>query len=102
MGAPFVPRHYVVMEVKQNLTAADRKDNLKRFNFPHFKKVATIIMGEPTAEFKDKVHAKLLESKKAKSDAEWKQKKNALAKAIEGKKKQKELAEKKRLQMEEI
>merc|ERR1711879_208884 len=41
--APLVPRHYVVMEVKGNLTPAGRKENLDRFSFPHFKKVATIV-----------------------------------------------------------
>merc|ERR1712113_86021 len=41
--APLYPRHYVLMEVKQNLTASDRKQNLKRFNFTQFKRVAAVV-----------------------------------------------------------
>lgn len=37
-----VPRHYVVMEVKENLVESDRKANLKRFSASHFKKVAML------------------------------------------------------------
>merc|ERR1711972_726122 len=58
--APLAPRHYILMEVKQNLIAADRKENLKRFNLPHFKKIATVVMGEPPADHKVKVHAQFL------------------------------------------
>merc|ERR1711920_505568 len=72
--APLGARHYVIMEVKENLTASDRKLNLKRFNLPHFKKIAAVIMGEPNAEYKEKVHAKLLQDKQRKVDAEHKQK----------------------------
>merc|ERR1711920_50565 len=85
--APWGERHYVVMEVKENLTASDRKVNLKRFNLPHFKKIAAVVMGEPNAEYKSKVHEKLLQDKERKK-AE--------------KKKQKELAEKKKAQAEAI
>merc|ERR1711972_400604 len=73
--APVVPRNYVVMEVKQNLVQADRKENLKRFSAPHFKKIAHVVMGEPSAEYKKFVQQKLLEEKQAKADAEWKVKK---------------------------
>merc|ERR1719469_1275856 len=61
--APVVPRNYVVMEVKQNLVQADRQENLKRFSAPHFKKIAHVVMGEPSAEYKKIVHKKLLEEK---------------------------------------
>merc|ERR1712217_191818 len=75
MGAPLVPRNYVLMEVKQNLLEDDRKANLERFNLPHFTKVAKVMMGEPKKDFKDRVHAKLLQNKQQKSDVAWKQKK---------------------------
>merc|ERR1712083_404287 len=72
-SAPLVPRNYVFMEVKQNLVAGDRAENLKRFNLPHFKKVASVVMGAPPAEFIDKVHSKLLETKQRKADETWRQ-----------------------------
>merc|ERR1712113_768749 len=49
--APIVPRNYVVMEVKENLTAADRKNNVQRFSHPAYKKVARVVMGEPNDDF---------------------------------------------------
>merc|ERR1712083_1267397 len=61
--APLVPRNYVVMEVKQNLVAADRTANLQRFNLAHFRKVAYVVMGEPDTDFKLRVHEKLLVDK---------------------------------------
>merc|ERR1719253_1221931 len=73
--APFVPRNYVVMEVKENLTEQDRVATLKRFSNPMYKKVASVVMGEPDAAFKKVVHAKLLKEKKEKAVTEWKARK---------------------------
>mmetsp|Transcript_68387 Transcript_68387/g.196151 ORF Transcript_68387/g.196151 Transcript_68387/m.196151 type:complete len:867 (-) Transcript_68387:47-2647(-) len=64
-----MPRNYVVMEVKQNLIEADRKEILKRFNAPCFKKVAEVTMGEPPADFKKQQQEKLLKDKQEKEDA---------------------------------
>merc|ERR1712187_427544 len=50
--APVVPRHYVVMEVKSNLVAAERKEVLARFSAPHFKRVAHVLRCEPQEEYK--------------------------------------------------
>merc|ERR1712159_831347 len=72
--APLVPRNYVVMEVKENLTKADRETNLKRFSHPSYKKVANIVMGEPNAEYKKVVHSVILKEKTEKAKAEWKAK----------------------------
>merc|ERR1712050_28491 len=66
--APLLPRNYVYMEVKQNLIDADRKENLKRFALPHFKKIAHVVLGEPSSEFTERARAKILEEKQAKSD----------------------------------
>merc|ERR1711904_371131 len=63
------------MEVKENLTKADRLANLKRFNNPAYKKVAKIVMGEPNDEYKKVVHARILKEKKEKAETEWKAKK---------------------------
>merc|ERR1712228_311335 len=99
--APLTPRHYVVMEVQENLTAANRKENLKRFNLPHFKKVAAVIMGEPPSEHKAQVHAQLLSDKQVKSDAAWKQKKLEVDRKKAIKKKQKEIADRRKAAEEE-
>merc|ERR1712217_223107 len=97
-AAPFVPRHYVVMEVKRNLVEADRKAELQRFNLPHFRKVAHVVMGEPKADFKKKVHAQLLEEKQAKADAAFKKAKaeKARKKLVDMARKKKEAEDKKR------
>merc|ERR1712014_370381 len=85
--ASVVPRHYVVMEVKQNLLANDRKNNLKRFPGHAFKRVAKVVMGEPKAGFKTLVKDKLL-----KAEREWKnkQEEKARKKAAEQRKKEAE------------
>merc|ERR1712113_890622 len=73
--ASVVPRNYVVMEVKQNLVAADRKENLQRFSAPHFKKVARVAMGKPKAAFKEQQHAHMLKEKQDAAEEAWKRKK---------------------------
>jgi len=70
--APLVPRNYVVMEVRSNLIKAERQDLALRFDFPHFKRVALVVVGEPPEAFKAKVHSVLLAEKQEKLDAEWK------------------------------
>merc|ERR1712066_752792 len=99
--APLLPRHYVLMEVKQNLVAADREANLKLFKQPHFKQIAHVMMGEPTKDFKEKVHIKLLEDKQAKSDVEWKKEKAEKERKKLQKKKAKEAEERRQKAMEE-
>merc|ERR1711972_139442 len=100
-AAPLVPRHYIIMEVKQNLVAEDRKMNLQRFNQPHFKKIAKVVMGEPTADYKERVHADLLKDKQHQTDAEWNKKKVEQEKRRAIKKRKAEAEEKKRIAMEE-
>lgn len=100
--ASAVPRNFIVMEVKQNLSPADRKANLKRFAGPHFKKVAKVLVGEPNQEWKAKVQAKFLEEKKIKADEAWRLSKiefdrNKLIVA-----KQKELEAKKKAALEAV
>jgi len=67
------PRNYIVMEVKSNLMKNERMDGLSRFRAPLYKKVAMVVMGEPTADFKDKAHQVLLNAKQEKLETEWKQ-----------------------------
>merc|ERR1712194_505941 len=68
MVAPMQQRNYVVMEVKGNLVKAERGELVKRFDRPHFKKVAKVLVGEPDAGFKKKTHELLLQDKQATSD----------------------------------
>merc|ERR1712032_948120 len=91
--APLVPRHYIVMEVKQNLIASERTENLKRFNLPHFRKVAKVVMGEPKSDYKERVRVQVLQDKQQRSDRDWRQKK--------AEKERKKLAAKKKKAAEE-
>merc|ERR1712039_736887 len=93
--AQLVPRHYVVMEVKQNLVADDRAQNLKRFNMAHFKKIAKVMMGEPKSDYRERVHVDVLKDKQQKSDTEWRQKKAEKERKKAALKRQKELEAKK-------
>merc|ERR1712187_1105274 len=92
--------HYVVMEVKSNLIASERQENIKRFQMPYFKKVANVVMGEASAEFKDMLLERKLKEKQDKSDAVWMQNQVALNADLLRKKqlalRQKQLAEQKR------
>jgi len=72
---PLVPRDYVIMEVKSNLIAEERKEVLERFSAPHFKKIAHVVMGEPNPEYKSEQQEKLLQEKRERVTAEWKAKK---------------------------
>ena len=56
--APTLNRSFLVMELKSNLIAEERKEALERFG--EFKKVAVVAMGEPTAEYKKKVNGTAL------------------------------------------
>merc|ERR1712151_501819 len=94
--APLVPRHYVVMEVKNNLVESDRTATAKRFSSKHFKKVARVVMGEPSAEYKELVKDKLLKLKQEKLDAAFKVKKAEKEKKKIVAQKQKEAAERKK------
>ena len=67
------PRNYVVMEVKDNLIKEMRTERLSRF--AGFRKVAQVVVGEPTAEFKKKSAELTLKQKQEASDVAFKLKK---------------------------
>lgn len=69
------PRNYVVMEVKSNLVKEEREQLLKRFKRPCYRTIAEVVIGEPDAQFKEKVHQALLEEKQRKADEEWSRRK---------------------------
>merc|ERR1712129_659545 len=71
---PAIKRNYLVMELKNNLLAEKRQKALQRFNGPNFKKVALVLMGEPTAEYKKKVQTLMLAEKTAEAEVGKKKK----------------------------
>jgi len=61
--APTLKRNYVVMEVRNNLLASERKSTLDMFD-DNFTKVALVVMGEPPEDFQASVHQRLLQEKR--------------------------------------
>jgi len=92
--AGVVPRHYLVAEVKGNLISSERAETLKRFSPTHYKRVAHVVMGEPSSEYKAMQHEKMLKDKQDKLDVEFKAKK-----AEKERKKQMELRQKQLMDM---
>lgn len=58
--APMLKRDFLVLEMKANLLPQERKKALLSWRSPHFRKVASVAMGEPTAEYKSKVQELML------------------------------------------
>jgi len=94
--AAVVPRNYVIMEVKSNLVEAERKQVLQRFSTSHFRKVAHVVMGEPSAEYKKLELEHLLKEKQEKSDVAWKAKQAEKARKKQIADRQKQMAEAKK------
>eukprot|EP00929_Paragymnodinium_shiwhaense_P033802 TRINITY_DN18499_c0_g1_i1.p1 TRINITY_DN18499_c0_g1~~TRINITY_DN18499_c0_g1_i1.p1 ORF type:complete len:905 (-),score=228.58 TRINITY_DN18499_c0_g1_i1:186-2900(-) len=69
--APMQERPFVVMEIKGNLFKDDRKEAALRWSMPWFKRVALVVVGEPTPEFKAKTKAALLAEKQEAANAEF-------------------------------
>lgn len=72
--APTARRSFVVPELRANLLATERKQALSRFPASEFKRTAAVIVGEPTAEFKEQVQGLILADKKTAAEAEVKKK----------------------------
>merc|ERR1712039_120862 len=62
-------RDVVVMQVKNNLLKKDRSDTLRKFPMSHFRKVARVMVGDPSKDFKDAVLKSRLKAKQLKSQA---------------------------------
>lgn len=92
--APTLKRNLVVMELASNLQEESRHKSLQQFASSHFEKVAHVVMGEPTSEFKEGVHAMILAKKQSALDLEHAKKKaeEQRKKALEKKKKAAEAA----------
>merc|ERR1712085_173350 len=95
--APTLDRNFLVMELKNNIMSETRKAAVARFS--DFKKVAVVAMGEPSVDYKAKVHASMLADKTKKAEAEQKKKEKEEARKtlFEQKKKKAEEARKAKL-----
>jgi len=95
-AVPAMERNFVVMAVKGNLVAEDRKAALERFAGSRFTKVAKVIMGESNAEYKAWIQKEMLASKRLKAEADARKKKQEFArKKLEEERKKKAEAAKK-------
>merc|ERR1719203_2499782 len=94
--APTARRNFVIPELRANLLAEERKQGLARFPTPEFRRVAAVMVGEPTAEFKGQVQGLILADKKSAAEAELKKKRDeeTRKRLIEEKKKKAEEARK--------
>ncbi|CAE8633150.1 unnamed protein product [Polarella glacialis] len=72
--SPALQRNFVVPELKGNLLSADRQELLQRFSSQDFQRKAVVVMGEPSKDYKARVHSLLLAEKQAKADVEKKKK----------------------------
>lgn len=91
-------RNYVVMEVKSNLLASERKELLSKFSAPFFKSSAQVLVGNPSADFKKQMTELILKHKQEKADLEFATKKaeEVRKRLVELKAKELARAEKKR------
>jgi len=90
------PRHYIIMEVKSNLINEERQELLRRFCAPPYKKVAMIVMGNPSSDFKDRILDLTLKEKQESLEQEWRKKKEEEDRRKTIELQQKQLAEAKR------
>eukprot|EP00930_Biecheleria_cincta_P017732 TRINITY_DN139_c0_g1_i3.p1 TRINITY_DN139_c0_g1~~TRINITY_DN139_c0_g1_i3.p1 ORF type:complete len:909 (-),score=260.43 TRINITY_DN139_c0_g1_i3:165-2819(-) len=88
--APIQKRHYVVMEVRGNLLKEERATSLERWK--DFRRVATVLIGEPPKDFQVASREKILKQKQETSNMNFKTKQHAA--------KQKWLLQKKQKQLE--
>jgi len=97
MIASVQQRDFIIMEVRNSLLSEERKELLRRFDMPHFKKVALVMLGEPAEDYKETVHEALLKEKQERSDQDFAGKKmeRARKRLIELRQRQVERARKK-------
>merc|ERR1712087_817572 len=61
-------RDFVCMELNANFQPAERAKALKRFPSSEFKRVAAVVMGEPTKAYKERIHKMMLDEKIANAE----------------------------------
>eukprot|EP00933_Yihiella_yeosuensis_P020190 TRINITY_DN1624_c1_g1_i1.p1 TRINITY_DN1624_c1_g1~~TRINITY_DN1624_c1_g1_i1.p1 ORF type:complete len:922 (+),score=332.71 TRINITY_DN1624_c1_g1_i1:84-2768(+) len=96
--APLQQRNFIVMEVKGNLIKENRAEVLGKFFDSSYKKIAQVMVGDPSAEFKKYTQELLLAEKQKKSDQVFrvKQAEEANKRAMEKRQKELEKTRKKR------
>lgn len=67
--APALRRNFLFLELRANLVASERSDTLRRFG-SGFHRVARVMMGEPSASYKEVVRTLILADKAADLEAE--------------------------------
>jgi len=67
MAASTQRRHLIIMEVKGNLTKADRIQALRPFRMPHFRRVAWLLAGQPIGAYRDHILDVALQEKREKA-----------------------------------
>merc|ERR1711957_461233 len=97
---PTLQRNFIVPKLVGNLIAAERKETLARFPSEDFTKTAIVIMGEPSGEYKEKVHSKILDEKVSRLAAEKAKKDQDLARKRLLDEKRKKAVEAKKLREE--
>lgn len=93
---PTIRRSFLVAELKSNLVSKERKQALLNFSAADVKKTALVVMGEPSADYREQVQALLLAEKKAKAEEEKKKQLQQAerARAIEERRKKQAMAKK--------
>mmetsp|Transcript_73886 Transcript_73886/g.161694 ORF Transcript_73886/g.161694 Transcript_73886/m.161694 type:complete len:929 (-) Transcript_73886:49-2835(-) len=71
-AAALQKRNFVVMEVKSNLVKDERVQNLRQFCRPHYRRIAKVMIGEPSEAYKQSVFSETLRLKQEKAQSEWK------------------------------
>merc|ERR1712151_439881 len=71
---PALKRDVICMELDANLQAAERVRALKRFPASDYKRVAVVVMGDPSDAYKARIHKKMLDEKIEKAQIEKAQK----------------------------
>mmetsp|Transcript_1783 Transcript_1783/g.5467 ORF Transcript_1783/g.5467 Transcript_1783/m.5467 type:complete len:529 (+) Transcript_1783:23-1609(+) len=77
--APMQRRDLVVMEVQGNLCKEERMERMNDFSLPQFRKVAAVMVGEPSSGFKRRVRELLLKEKQERAEKDFKERKQERA-----------------------
>ncbi|CAE7497069.1 Ech1, partial [Symbiodinium natans] len=64
-------RDILFLEVRNNLLKEERVQAVTRFRLPHFKRVAKVLLGQPSADYLEHVYEQLRKEKQEKADADF-------------------------------
>eukprot|EP00927_Polykrikos_kofoidii_P048680 TRINITY_DN42919_c0_g1_i1.p1 TRINITY_DN42919_c0_g1~~TRINITY_DN42919_c0_g1_i1.p1 ORF type:complete len:927 (+),score=183.65 TRINITY_DN42919_c0_g1_i1:88-2868(+) len=89
--APLHQRNYIVMEVKSNLVKIERRDLLAKWYCPSFRRIAVVMIGEPSNPVKRRGQELTLKAKQEALDTEFRAKQAEAKRKLLVEKRQKEL-----------